>query len=105
MQVQINTDSSIEGSEAIAQQVESAIRNNLDRFSQQITRVEVHLSDENSNKKFGTQDQRCSIEVRLANHQPIAVSDQAATLEQSVSGAAEKMKHLLDTTLGRLRDR
>ena len=27
------------------------------------------------------------------------MSDQAATVEQSVSGAAEKMKHLLNTTL------
>ncbi|MEA5452588.1 HPF/RaiA family ribosome-associated protein [Leptolyngbya sp. CCNP1308] len=105
MQVQINTDSNIEGNQVIAEQVGYAIRDTLDRFSQHITRVEVHLSDENSDEKFGAHDKRCLIEARLANHQPISVSDQAATVEQSLSGAAEKMKHLLDTTLGRLSDR
>jgi len=67
--------------------------------------VEVHLTDENSSEKFGANDKRCLIEVRLANHQPIAVSDRGQILQQSVSGAAEKMKKLLDTTLGKLSDR
>jgi ribosome-associated translation inhibitor RaiA len=76
MKVQLNTDANIAGNEALSQQVEAIINDTLDRFSQHITRVEVHLSDENSNEKFGANDQRCLIEVRLANHQPIAVSDQ-----------------------------
>lgn len=105
MQVQINTDSNIEGNEALAQQVESAVRGTLDRFSEQITRVEVHLSDENSGDKFGTKDKRCLLEVRLASRQPIVVSDQAATVEEAVDGAAQKMKHSLDSTLGRLDNR
>jgi ribosome-associated translation inhibitor RaiA len=105
MQVQINTDSNIEGDNALAQQVEAAVRGTLDRFSEQITRVEVHLSDENSAHKFGARDKRCLLEVRLAGHQPIAVSDQAATVGEAVDGAAEKMKHSLDSTLGRLGNR
>jgi len=48
MQIQINTDGNIEGKERLAEQVEAVVRDNLDRFSEQITRVEVHLSDENS---------------------------------------------------------
>lgn len=103
MKVQLNTDTNIAGNEALSQQVEAIINETLDRFSQDITRVEVHLSDENSNEKFGDNDKRCLIEVRLANHQLIAVSDQGQILEQSISGAAEKMKNLLDTTLGKLR--
>jgi len=66
MQIQINTDSNIEGNERLAQQVEAVVRDALDRFSAQITRVEVNLSDEDSDKKFGAEDKRCLLEARLA---------------------------------------
>lgn len=102
MQVQINTDSNIEGHDELTQQVEAVIRDALDRFSERITRVEVHLSDENSDQKFGIDDKRCLLEARLAGLRPTAVSHQAATLEQAVDGAAEKLKRSLESTLGRL---
>ena len=74
--------------------------------AEHITRVEVHLSDENSNKKIGTgDDKRCLLEARLTSRQPIAVSHQAATLEQAIDGAAKKMRHSLETVLGRLGNR
>lgn len=102
MFIQINTDSNIEGNEEILQQFESVIANGLERFSEQITRVEVHLSDENSNKKFGTEDKRCLLEARLAGLQPIAVSHQAETVDQAVDGAVDQMVSLIETTLGKL---
>ncbi len=102
MQVQINTDSNIAGHGGLAQQVEGVVRDALDRFSAQITRVEVHLSDENSDKKFDPEDKRCLLEARLAGLQPVSVRHQAATLEQAVDGAAEKLKRSLESTLGRL---
>ncbi len=34
----------------------------------------------------------------------MVVTDHAATREQAVHGAAQKLVHLLDTTLGRLHD-
>ena len=105
MQIQINTDSNIEGNEQLAQQVEAVLRDVLDRFSAQITRVEVHLSDRNSDKKFGTDDKRCLLEARLAALQPIAVSHEAATMQQAVDGAAKKLRRSLDSTLGRLGNR
>jgi len=105
MQIQINTDGNIEGKERLAEQVEAVVRDNLDRFSEQITRVEVHLSDENSDQKSGTDDKRCVLEARLAGLQPIAVSHEAVTVEQAVDGAAEKMVRSLDGTLWRLRGR
>ncbi len=105
MLVQINTDGNIEGKEALAQQAEAVVRDALEHCSEHITRVEVHLSDENSNKKIGTDDKRCLLEARLTSRQPIAVSDQAATLEQAIDGAAKKMRHSLETVLGRLGNR
>lgn len=102
MQIQINTDSNIEGNDRLAQQVEATVMNALDRFSAKITRVEVHLSDQNSDKTFGAENKRCLLEARLVGLQPISVSDQAATLEQAVDGAVEKLTRSLDSTLGRL---
>jgi ribosome-associated translation inhibitor RaiA len=80
--------------------VESA----LSRFSDHITRVEVHLNDENSDKKGGNDDMRCMMEARLEGRQPITVTHQAATLDQAVDGAADKLAGLIESTLGRLRD-
>jgi ribosome-associated translation inhibitor RaiA len=102
MQIQINTDGNIEGHEQLAQQVEAVVRDGLQRFTAKLTRVEVHLSDENSDKKSGAEDKRCLLEARLAGLQPIAVSHEAATTEQAVDGALERLTHLLDGTLGRL---
>ena len=44
------------------------------------------------------------MEARLEGRQPIAVTHQAATLDQAVDGAADKLARLIESTLGRLRD-
>ncbi len=105
MQIQINTDSNIEGNDELIQQVEAVVRDAVERFSAQITRVEAHISDKNSDKKFGADDKRCLLEARLAGLQPIAVSHEAATLQQAVDGAAEKLKRSIESTLGRVGNR
>jgi ribosome-associated translation inhibitor RaiA len=103
MKIQLNTDVHINGTEALAAQVSATVEQALERFSAHITRVEVHLSDENGGKN-GQHDQRCMLETRLEGRQPVAVTEHAATLEQAVNGAAQKLAHLLDSTLGRLHD-
>lgn len=103
MQIQINTDRHIEGHEALAAQVSDVVESALSRISDYITRVEVHLSDENSNKKGGN-DMRCAMEARLKGRQPITVTHQAATLDQAVDGATDKLTRLIESTLGRLHD-
>lgn len=104
MQIQMNTDGNIEGHEALATQVRSAVESALNRFSDHITRVEVHLSDENSDKKGGNDAMRCTMEARVEGRQPIAVTHQAATLDQAIDGAADKLTSLIESTLWRLRD-
>ena len=103
MKIQLNTDVHIDGNEALAAQVSAMVEQALDRFSEHITRVEVHLADENAGKN-GQKDQRCMLEARLEGRQPVAVTEHAATLEQAVQGAAQKLAHLLDSTLGRLHE-
>jgi len=102
MQIQINTDHNIEGREALAAQVSATVESALSRVSEHITRVEVHLSDEKANKS-GQNDKRCMMEARLEGRQPIAVTDEAATLDEAVGGAADKLARLIESTLGRLR--
>ena len=103
MKIQINTDDNIDQYDAQPEQTEATIRDILDRFADQVTRVEVHLSDENSDKKFGIADMRCLLEVRLEGLQPVVVTDEAATVDQAVEGAARKMRRSLDSTLGKQR--
>lgn len=103
MQIQVNTDDNVEGQE-LARRIEGKVSASLSRFSGQITRVEVHLSDENAGKSGGM-DKRCLMEARPTGHQPLAVSHQAATLEEAFSGAAKKLQRSLESTLGRLGNR
>jgi len=103
MQIQVNTDKNIEGREEIVAQVEATVASSLGRFSKRITRVEIHLSDENGDKN-GQTDKRCMMEARLEGRQPTAVTCEAATIAQAVAGAADKMKHCLKSTVGRLQE-
>jgi ribosome-associated translation inhibitor RaiA len=103
MLIQFNTDKNVTGSEELIASSTSLISEELSRFSQQITRVEVHLSDENGNKK-GVNDKRCIVEARLAGMKPIAVTDHANTHEQAIFGAVDKLKTSLEKITGRLED-
>jgi ribosome-associated translation inhibitor RaiA len=103
MQIQVNTDHTIEGHEALADQVRGVVENALSRMSDQITRVEVHLTDE-SGPKSRENNKRCMMEARLEGRQPIAVTDEAATLDLAVEGAAHKLARLIEHTLGKSHD-
>lgn len=101
MTIQFNTDKNVGGTEEFVAPFVAQIEDELKRFSSHITRIEVHLSDENG-KKEGINDMRCLLEARLEGRQPIAVSNQAGTNEEAISGALDKLKTSLETTLGRL---
>lgn len=102
MHIQVNTDNNISGNEALVQSVEETLNHVLARFAGQITRLEVHLSDENSALKSGEIDKRCLLEARLAGREPTSVSDIALTIEQAVNSAAHKMVGHLESELGKL---
>jgi hypothetical protein len=103
MTVQVNTDKNIEGSKKLIAYLTSFISEELSKYSEQITRVEVHLSDENGPKE-GINDKRCMIEARLEGMKPFAVTKHANTHELAVEGAVEKLKISLDSIMGRLRN-
>jgi ribosome-associated translation inhibitor RaiA len=101
MKIQINSDNNITGGKALAQQAEATVTSVLGHLAEHITRVEVHLSDENG-EKTGGRDKRCMMEARLEGHQPIAVTDEADSLDGAIVGAADKLKSSVDHTLSRL---
>ncbi|MDD3004885.1 HPF/RaiA family ribosome-associated protein [Flavobacterium sp.] len=102
MQVQFNTDKTVEGHQRMQHHFSEVIAESFKRFEDKITRVEVHLGDEN-NEKFGVDDKRCMIEVRLSGKNPLAVTNHANTVEKSISGAIDKMKKVLTTTFEKLK--
>ncbi|MBQ0787794.1 MAG: HPF/RaiA family ribosome-associated protein [Oceanihabitans sp.] len=103
MIIQLNTDKNITGDERLESYLNTIIKDELSTFSDNITRIEVHLSDVNSLKN-GENDKRCMLEARLENRQPIAVTSNANTLEAAVNHALEKLKASLETIEGRLKN-
>ena len=104
MQISINTDKTIEHHQGLDDHEQSVVTAAVQRFADHITRVEVHLSDENSQKSVDGGN-RCLLEARVTGYQPIAVSDHAVSLHQAISGAADKLKRAIDSALGRLHDK
>jgi hypothetical protein len=102
MQIQFNTDKNVTGNEELITSSTSLISEELSRFSQQITRVEVHLSDEDGNKD-GFNDKRCMMEARLAGMKPIAVTDFANTHEQAI-WRYRQIENFFGKITGRLKD-
>ncbi len=100
MRIQVNTDHNVAGHEALTTHVTTCVESALSRFSKHITRVEVHLTDENANKS-GEHDKRCVMEARLEGRQPIAVTGHAASLDQAIHGAVHKLTSLIESTLAR----
>ena len=105
MQIHVNTDRHVQNDERLAEHVRATVDSNLGRFADRITRVEVHLSDENSGAKGGDADIRCMMEARLNGRAPLAVTDTAGGVPQAVAGAAEKLKRAIQSAVERLQDR
>lgn len=104
MIVQVNTGRSIDGSAKQNAYIESVVRDSLSPFLSRITRVEVHLTDENSAEKEGGDDKSCVIEARLGGMKPITVSGLGSSVDHALDDATDKMRTKLHRTLDRLKD-
>lgn len=102
MKIQFNTDKSIDGEERRQDYFTAMIEDSLDRFESTITRIEVHLSDQNGMKE-GQEDIQCVLEARMEGRKPLAVTSKGDTSEQAVSGAIDKLVGHLETVLGKMR--
>jgi ribosome-associated translation inhibitor RaiA len=101
MQVEVHTDNHVKGGDELTRLVEAEVDGSLARFGDQIVRVIVHLNDTKAHKS-GDHDKRCLMEARIAGHQPVAVSHEAASLDAAINAAAGKLERSLDHVLGKL---
>ena len=104
MTIQINTDKTLTGEKRTSDFFISQITEALKRFESHITRIEVHLKDENG-KKDGFNNISCLIEARLEGRQPIAITHQANSIDLAVTGGTDKMKTAIETIIGRIKKR
>ena len=104
MQIQVNSDNHIESSIRLEEWVRTTVESTLERYEEDLTRVEVHIRDENGEKP-GPHDIRCQMEARPKGHQPISVTHKADSLDQAVDGAAVKLDHALEHLFGKLRSK
>ena len=102
MLTHVFSDKHIDSDKRTQDWVTATVEVTLERHLEDLTRVEVHLSDENGGKS-GPKDKRCKMEARPKGHQPILVSHDADSLTQAVEGAAEKLEHALEHLFGKLR--
>ncbi|MBA1228892.1 HPF/RaiA family ribosome-associated protein [Pseudomonas viridiflava] len=100
MQVQVDSNH-IEGSAELQEWVGSTVVDELERYADLLTRIEIHVGDVNA-QKAGPQDKRCQIEARPKGHTPLSVTHKADSLDLAVAGAARKMSHALEHLMGKL---
>ena len=103
MQIQVNTDDNVEGRDSLSTWVEGVVRDDLSALETWLTRVEVHIGDENSGKG-GDADKRCMMEGRMRGRPPVAVTEHAATVDLAVRGAAHKLARSLRHVVDKLQD-
>jgi ribosome-associated translation inhibitor RaiA len=102
MTILFNTDKSINGNERLKTYFTDIITEELSRFSDHLTRVEIHLSDVNGDKE-SPNDKRCLLEARIEGRKPIGVTSFANTHEKAITGAIVKITKSLDKIFGRLK--
>ena len=54
-----------------------------------------------SGNTAGSEDTKCVMEVRMGGRPPVAVKSQESSVDQAITAATHKLKHLVESTLGR----
>lgn len=101
MQIQVNTDNFIHGDERVIEVAEAAVTTDLGHFEDRLTRVEVHLKDQNADK-HGPSSIRCTMEARPRGMGPIAAHADAADIPAALKGAATKLRARLGSEFEKL---
>ncbi len=97
MKVIINSNAQVALDDESIQKFASRVTDSLERFSSWITRVEVHLTDENSAAKGGSDDIRCLMEARPANQQPVSIEVRASNIDHAIAEGTKTLERRLST--------
>ena len=100
MQFQFNSDSSVMGTENVAERIEAMMRDKFSRFEERLSRLEVHVSDENAHK-HGHDDKTCMVEARPRGGRPIGVTEHSSKVDDAARKAANTMVQRLERHFGK----
>jgi hypothetical protein len=101
MTIQFNSDTNLALHEEFRNKLNSSLAEGLNRFSEHITKLEVHLSDDND-YKFDHNDKKCLLQACIEGRSPIVVSAGASNYQVAVYSAVGKLRSSLDNFFGRL---
>ncbi len=96
----VNTDRHVDADADLVHRLEEEINSGLSQLADQVTRVEVHLSDQNADRG-GPTGRRCAVEAPPAGKPAVAVRHADATIEEACTGAVKKLQNLLGASFGR----
>lgn len=102
MKVQVNTSNGVGSKDALERWAGEFLGGQLARFEQDITSIEVQMSDENHASSGGGVDKRCTLEARVNGRAPIAVTHHGPDQNLAFRGAADKLANALDHAFGKL---
>lgn len=94
MLIQVNYGS-VTKTDAIDQYVNERVQKEVAHFEDRLTRVEVHLHDDNSATKSAANDKRVTMEARPAGQKPLAVEHAGDNLQAVISETAGKLGRAL----------
>jgi hypothetical protein len=100
MRTQLSSDRTVTSDARLASFVTDEANRILKRFTDRLTRVEVHLRDLNAGRS-GTPDKRCVVEARPARARPMSTTATARRLDTAIGMALRKMQRQLESFFDR----
>jgi ribosome-associated translation inhibitor RaiA len=100
MLIQVNFGD-VERSDAIDQFARDKVTKELGHLTDKLTRVEVHLRDDNSAGKSSSNDKRCTMEARPAGRKPLTVEHAGDDLYKVITETAGKLSRAVKKNVDR----
>src|SRR4051812_8392299 len=92
MQIRVDVDDHIDGSEALMVRVEGVVEGSLDGYQEYVAHVDVRLSRRRIPHRHGQHDMCCRMEAHAGGHPLIiSVSHEAMTLTEAIHAASAKL--------------
>lgn len=101
MQIQLHTDHHTDGSQSMAEHVETTVRAALGRFGARVARIDVFLSDADGSAKSGAGAIHCVLDARLVGLEAVVVSELAPNSHQAIQSGVRKLKRAVGAALSK----
>jgi ribosome-associated translation inhibitor RaiA len=108
MQVRVDVDDHIDSNEELANRIEGVVEGSLQRYSDRVVLVRVHLSrlvhaPGRVHQRTGERDMCCRMEAQADLVKPIVVSHEGLTLTEAIHAAAAKLERAVHEALKKLK--